>query len=144
MFKNILFPIDLHYAETSTDTCSRVKELVDSFNARLHVMTVLPGFGMPIVSSYFPADAMQRAKQEITLELQAFVTRQFGENTHYSVAVGKNWEKIIETAAKLNNDLIVMAHRKKIRSGEVFLGSCAEKVSERAPCSVLVMRQVEA
>ncbi|HED13811.1 MAG TPA: universal stress protein [Gammaproteobacteria bacterium] len=140
MFKNILFPIDLHYADTAMQVSNNVRVLTSGFDADLHVMTVLPGFGMPIVAGYFPKNAMQLAKQEISRKLQEFVSEQFTENTAYSIAVGKNWEMIIETASRLDIDLIIMAHRKKARAGEIFLGSCAEKVSERAACSVLIIR----
>jgi nucleotide-binding universal stress UspA family protein len=50
---------------------------------------------------------------------------------------------IIETAAELDSDLIVLGNRGHSRLWGGFLGHTADRVNDHAPCSVLIVRSTE-
>ncbi len=56
MFKEILLPIDLGDTGSSKEALSVAVELSQGAGAKLHVLAVVPGMGMSIISQYFPED----------------------------------------------------------------------------------------
>ena len=51
MYKNILLPVDLNSAETQLKAVQTAAELARTFGAGLHVLTVVPEFGLSMVGS---------------------------------------------------------------------------------------------
>jgi nucleotide-binding universal stress UspA family protein len=51
---------------------------------------------------------------------------------------------IVELARELSSDLIILGNRGHSRLWGGFLGHTADRVSEHAPCSVLIVRSSEA
>jgi len=141
MFKKILLPVDLQETHLASKA---VKITVDEANkhaAEVYIMTVVPGFGMPLVASFFPDDAMQRASEEVAIELEKYIANTFPVElaTHSFVAEGNPSERIVDQAKTLGVDLIIIpSHAKSF--GQVLLGSCAAKVVEQAECSVMVVK----
>ena len=104
-------------------------------------MTVVPGFGMPLVASFFPDDAMQKASKELAAELKKYIAITFPEglDTHLVVAEGNPPEKILDQAKTLGVDLIIIpSHAKNV--AQILLGSCAARVVDHAECSVMVVK----
>jgi nucleotide-binding universal stress UspA family protein len=123
MFKKILVPIDIQEPAFADKALAMAVEEAQHHKASLHVMTVLPGFGMPIVASYFPPDAMKRAAQDTKKELQEYVAK-----------------KVPADVSKIKADLIVLHSHLRKHMNRVLLGSCAQRVVEHAHCSVTVLR----
>ena len=140
MFKKILYPIDLSHAEFAGQFASEIERIAETFDAEIEVMTVMPGFGMAIVASYFPPEAEKKARQEVERQLDAFCSRYFQRPVRQRVEQGTHWKRIIKVAKGDAVDLVVMPHCDKRWTETVLVGSCAEKVVERAPCSVLLLR----
>ena len=140
MFKRILFPVDLAHAEFAAGFAKDVELIADTCGAEIEVMTALPGFGMAIVASYFPPETEQRAMREMDLRLREFADKAFQRKVTCSVAQGTHWKRIVDTAKSRHIDLIIMPHCDKGWPESMLLGSCAQKVTERAPCSVLMLR----
>lgn len=143
MFKKILFPVDLAHAEFAESFARDVEQIADNCKAELEVMTAVPGFGMAIVASYFPPETEKRAMQDMDQRLQAFVEKAFSRPVSHSVAKGTHWKRIVDTAQANNIDLIIMPHCDKGWPESMLLGSCAQKVAERAHCSVLMLRPAD-
>ena len=61
MFRTILLPIDLNEASSWERALPIALELCRAHGAKLHVMTVVPDFGMAIVGSFFPEGYEDRA-----------------------------------------------------------------------------------
>lgn len=62
MFKQLLLPVDISCG-TNQQTLKAIKtsvELAAAYQAQLHILTVLPGFGSPMVASYFPKQSLSR------------------------------------------------------------------------------------
>ncbi len=141
MYDNILLPIDLNQESSWAKALPTALELCKAFGARLHVMTVVPDFGMPIVASYFPKDFEQKARAETESRLAALCADKVpGEVTVDHVCVeGTVYEEVLRVAGECGADLIVMAsHRPELK--DYLLGPNAARVVRHADISVLVVR----
>ena len=141
MFKKILLPVDLQETFLASKAVKILVEEAKKHSAEVYILTVVPGFGMPLVASFFPDDAMQKASKEVGIELQKYITNTFPEDldTHSLVAEGNPPERILDEAKMLGVDLIIIpSHAKTV--AQVLLGSCAAKVVEQAECSVMVVK----
>jgi nucleotide-binding universal stress UspA family protein len=63
-----------------------------------------------------------------------------GVNIETHVVLGNVADQIIQQAAAVNADLIVMGHRGKSMIQRWLLGSVSKRVISYAPCSVLIVR----
>lgn len=140
--KKILVPIDLGNPEIGLRAVEKARQLATLEDASLHIVTVMPGFGMPVVSSFFTEAQTKDAVHEFGRAFRAFLKDNGLEQLEHSMQVGKAWEGIVETASKVNADLIVIHHHARYRpGGGTLIGSCSQQVAERAPCSVYVIKE---
>lgn len=141
MFKDILLPVDLGNRESQEKAISAAIETAKAFGSNLHVMTIVPDFGMSIVSGFFPADFEEKALSEADKRLHAFVKEAIPADIHvqHIVAHGTIYEEILNFANEHKIDLIVMASdRPKLQ--DYLLGPNASHVVRHAACSVMVVR----
>lgn len=140
MFKSILVPIDLadtDLAKPAIDTAATLAKTYDGVVKLLNVLPMTP----VMLAEYVPADfdTQQRQSSEDAL---AIVARESGiEAKRISSVVrqGGIYHEILEEAAEIGADLIVMtSHRPAMKT--YFLGSNAGHVVRYATCSVLVVR----
>ena len=75
MYKEILLPIDLNHESSWRKALPCALELAKAFGARLHIMTVVPDFGMSIVANYFPKDYEKKALEAATAALHDFTKK---------------------------------------------------------------------
>jgi nucleotide-binding universal stress UspA family protein len=142
LYSDILFPVDLTEESSWRDAMPVVLKLVGAFNSRLHVLTVVPDYGMNLIQQYFPEGAEKRVMERTSEALKNFVSTNVPEHidTQVIVAQGTVYESILETAEKVGSDLIVMtAHRPELK--DYLLGPNAARVVRHSDCSVLVVRQ---
>jgi nucleotide-binding universal stress UspA family protein len=107
----------------------------------LTVLTVAPGFGMPIVASYFDENAVREALKEVARHLKKYIDENIPEGVEANAVVleGNHSELILKQAQEDNIDLIVMAsHNSQIEN--LLLGSCAAKVVRHSHCTVTVVK----
>ena len=141
MFKEILLPIDLGEVESSRKAVSTAIELSRTEGARLHLLCVVPGFGMSIVSQYFPEGFEEKSLAEAANQLDEFIAKNIPSEitSRAVVANGTVYEEILKVAAETGCDLIVVAsHRPALK--DYLLGPNASRVVRHATCSVLVVR----
>ena len=141
MYRDILLTIDLNDETSWHKALPAAVEYCRAFGARLHVITVLPDFGMNLVADYFPPDFEQKALAETDQCLHQLVKGQVPEGLDVQciVAHGTVYEEILATASKINADLIVMAaHRPELK--DYLLGPNAARVVRHSDRSVLVVR----
>jgi nucleotide-binding universal stress UspA family protein len=140
MFKNILVPIDLADAEYAKPAIANAAELTGGSGGRVRLLNVL-AMTPVMLAEYVPADfdTQQRQSSE---EALAIVARESGipaERISATIRQGGIYHEILEEAATMKADLIVMtSHRPAMRT--YFLGSNAGHVVRYAKCSVLVVR----
>ncbi|MCH8925833.1 MAG: universal stress protein [Proteobacteria bacterium] len=141
MFKEILLPVDLGDPDSSKKALSVAVELSQGAGARLHVLTVVPGFGMSIISQYFPEDFEEKSQADAAQQLNDYIGANIPSDiaTQAIVANGTIYEEILRVAAETGCDLIVVAsHRPALK--DYLLGPNAARVVRHATCSVLVVR----
>ena len=142
MFKKILVPIDVDYPKTAAAVYQEAAKIAKLSGAEIRLVSVMPGFGMPIVASYISDEVRQEATDRFRESLEKFIEDNCEETVSSSIRTGKNWEEIIKAADKWGADLIVVYHNRRREINEVFSGSCSQRVSDNANCSVLRLRNV--
>ena len=142
MFKKILVPIDVDYPKTAVAVYQKAAAIAGLSNAEIRVVSVMPGFGMPIVASYISDEIREQAKKRFKESLEKFIRTNCDKTVTYRIRTGKNWEEIIKAADNWEADLIVCYHNRRREINEVFSGSCSQRVSDNANCSVLRLRNV--
>jgi|TARA_Y100000588_G_scaffold266020_1_gene280809 nucleotide-binding universal stress UspA family protein len=141
MYKDILLPIDLGNESSWNRALPAAIEYCKAFGANLHVLTVMPDFGSPMVAQFFPDDHEGRMMQNANDVLHKFVADRVPDdiNVQHVVADGTIYKTIIETAEDINADLIIMgSHRPELQ--DYLLGPNAARVVRHSSKSVLVVR----
>ena len=141
MFKEILLPIDLGDPGSSNKALSMAVDLSRGAGAKLHVLAVVPGMGMSIISQYFPEDFEEKSLAGAAQQLNDYIGANIPSDiaTRAIVANGTIYEEILRAATETGCDLIVMAsHRPELK--DYLLGPNAARVVRHATCSVLVVR----
>ncbi|MBT8456875.1 MAG: universal stress protein [Rhodobacteraceae bacterium] len=141
MFKSVLLPIDLS-AENSWSRAAPVAiKMAQDGNAPLHVVTVVPDFGMSVVGSYFEPGFEKEALHRIGEALGEWVSANVpeGVEVHAHVLHGRIYDEILTAAEKLGIDAIVMgSHQPGLK--DYLLGPNAASVVRHAKQSVFVVR----
>ena len=141
MFRTILVPVDLNQPSSWEETVPLAKHLAQG-KAAIHIVSVLPDFGMPVVGSYFPKDFERKALDESKERLQALAKswKLDGLDVHLHMCHGTIYEEILKAAKTVGADLIVIAsHRPELK--DYLLGPNAARVVRHADCSVFVVRE---
>ena len=141
MYKDILLPVDLNHESSWRKALPAALELSKTFGARLHIMTVVPDFGMSIVGSFFPKDYERRSLQAAKTALHEFTKKHLpkGVSCQHIVSHGTVYEEILDAAREIKADLIVMgSHRPELK--DYLLGPNAARVVRHASRSVMVVR----
>lgn len=142
MFSKILIPVDLEnelFAEKALAVA--VQQATDS-DAELHVVTVIPGFGMSMVGAFFPEDAMEKALTAVTKKLNQYVQNKIPKSVNVTAKVlqGKSHKEILKESKAVEADLIVIPSHNVTKVDKVLLGSTTSRVVERAKVSVMVIK----
>jgi nucleotide-binding universal stress UspA family protein len=141
MFNKILVPVDISTKATTEKLCMAANELAQKYNAEVSLISVLPDYGMPLVASYFPEGAQDKVKAEITQELEKLAETYFKPQPKIRLVQGKRRQSILKEVDAFSADLVMIGcRRKKSRSNQRLLGSTGSAISDRAGCSVLVVR----
>jgi nucleotide-binding universal stress UspA family protein len=139
----VLVPID--FSDYSKNALKYAVNFSRCFNAKVYLVYVVE----PVV---YPADFSmgQVALPEIDMdlnarakeELETLAKREIGENEEITTIIktGKPFIEIIETAAEIDADLIIIATHGHTGVEHILFGSTAEKVVRKAPCPVLTLR----
>jgi nucleotide-binding universal stress UspA family protein len=142
MFSKILVPIDVDYPETASAVVRKATALAKLCGAQLRLASVMPGFGMPIVSSYITDDIRRETAQRMQESMEQFIASYFDQPVDYSLATGKNWHEVVKIADQWGADLIVVYYNYHCEFNELFSDSCTRKIVEHAECSVLKLRNI--
>ena len=138
MFKKILVPVDVSVEGDTRKLLQKTKTLTQGWDCEIHVLTVIPNVGMPIVGSYFDEDVVDEGRKAV-IETLAQALESEGLAAKQHVLSGTVYDRVIGLASKLDADLIVIgAHQPELR--DYLLGSNAARVVRHSNRSVLVIR----
>ena len=141
MYEHILLPVDLGNESSWEKALPVAIEYCGAFDATLHVMTVMPDFGSPMVAQFFPAGHADKMMANANDVLHKFVTDKVPDSirVQHIVADGTIYKTIIDIAERIGADLIIMgSHRPELQ--DYLLGPNAARVVRHSTKSVLVVR----
>ncbi|MEM1301892.1 MAG: universal stress protein [Pseudomonadota bacterium] len=142
MFNKVLLPIDLNEPSSWSKSLPAALNLLGAGDGgSLHVITVMPDFGMSIVGSYFEAGFEDNALHQLGEQLAAWIAENVpdGPDVHPHVMHGRVYDQIISAADKLEVDAIVMgSHHPELT--DYLIGPNAARVVRHAKQSVFVVR----
>lgn len=141
MYKSILVCVDLTEPHSWEQAFPIACQLARGSSATLHIVTVVPPYGMSIVGSFFPKDFEEKALESAKGQLKALVEKSIPDDIDCKVHVahGTVYEEILHAAKATSADLIVLtAHRPKLQ--DYLLGPNAARVARHASQSVLIVR----
>jgi len=141
MFNKILVPVDLSTESMSERLCKTANDLAQKYGSEVRLITVMPDYGMPMVASYFPAGAQEKLKAEMKQKLNDLADKHFSVPVECKLTQGKRRTAILKAIEDFTPDLVMMGcRRKKSRRNQRLLGATGTVVSDRAACSVMVVR----
>lgn len=140
IFRRVLAAIDLSQEEASTRVLAAACETIEEGDT-LHIVTVVPDYGMSIVGSFFPADHEGKMVAQAKEALHAFTGKHLPAHVkcQHIVAHGNIYDEILAAADTVKADLVVVGtHLASAR--DYVLGPNAERITRHAKCSVLAVR----
>ncbi|HUG63088.1 MAG TPA: universal stress protein [Methylomirabilota bacterium] len=141
MYSDILVTVDLGSADTEVKAIETAVDYARAFGARLHIMTVVPDYGMSIVGGFFPKDHEKTAISHANEALHAFVAKHVPNEIKHRHIVGHGsiYRQILHYAGVTKADLIVMSASSPSPE-DLLIGPNAARVVRHASVSVLVVR----
>ena len=142
MYTTILLPIDLTHPESWEKALPAALDLAHQSGGTIHILGIVPAFGMSVVATYFPPDFEAKALKHMKDELDSFAAKHIPKGTSATAHVGHGniSDEILSAAQKNNADIIVMAAHKPDDFREFLVGSNATRVVQHADKPVLVVR----
>ena len=100
MYRKILFPVDLSNQDVQVKALSVAIQWCQAFAAELHVLTVIPDYGLSYVAQYFPNGYIEKMSAEVSEKLAEFIAEQVPEEVAATALVrhGTPYNEILTTA----------------------------------------------
>lgn len=142
MFKSILTAIDLNDGVCAHRVADVAFRLARDHGAQLHIINVIPDFGMSIVGSYFSADQTRKMVEDERRRFEEWARREVPAEIAYDLTVVKGhiYDNILKTADRIGADVIVLGSHKP-EFEDYLLGPNAARVVRHAKQSVFVVRE---
>ncbi len=142
MTSRILLPVDLAHEPSWKLALPEAVAEARMRGAALHLLAIVPDFGMSYVSEHFPpgyeAELIAKAMTDLRALAADGVPADVTWEAH--VAHGHPAEEILKAADSLGTGLIVMASHKPDTLRTLLVGSVADRIVHNASQSVLVVR----
>lgn len=141
MYSDILVTVDLGRPESEMKAVETAIDYARLFKARLHLLTVVPDYGMSIVGGFFPKEHEKEAIDHANEALHEFTAKHVpAEIKHrHIVGHGSIYREILHYAGVVGADLIVMSASSP-GPEDYLIGPNAARVVRHAKISVLVVR----
>ena len=142
MFNTVLLTLDLNDRKSWEKVLPQAIELVRPSGGMLHVMSVVPDMGTPLVDGFFPPNYEELAVAAASKALNSLVEDNVPDDIRVKqhLAFGKIHRKVLSVIEQTACDLVVMASDRPDRLREFLVGSNADRIVRRSPVSVLVVR----
>ena len=141
MYRDILVTIDLGNQGAETKAIRTAVDYARVFGATLHVLSVVPDYGLSIVGGFFPQNHEQDAIRIANDTLHAFTKAHVPDEVKHRHIVGHGsvYREILHYAGVVEADLIVMSAAMP-GPEDYLIGPNAARVVRHASISVLVVR----
>lgn len=142
MFNSILLTLDLNHKKSWEKALPQAVEMIRVSGGTLHILSVVPDMGTPLVEGFFPADFEKQATAEAAKMLDQLVAKEVPDTIKVKqhLRFGKIHREALKTIEKTGADLVVMGSQRPDQMREFLIGSNADRIVRRSPVSVLVVR----
>lgn len=141
MFKTLLLAVDVNDLKGSERPAEAAQAMAMGNDAELHVMNVVPDYGMSIVGSFFSQDHNKIILKEakVALEDWAQKTLKGVSKMRLHVDQGTIYDLVLKEAKSIQADAIfVGAHKSQLK--DYLIGPNAARIARHAKQSVFVIR----
>ena len=145
-YQNILVPVD--GSEISLSAVKKAAQLAQAFNSQLTLISLVSEDPFVNADFYYPSPIMKEyfvqayANAAKSLKEAQIIASENGVNANIEIVKGEVSEKgIIETAEKLNTDLIVIGSHGRKGFQKFLLGSFAQDVLQGTKLPVLIVKE---
>jgi nucleotide-binding universal stress UspA family protein len=143
MTQPVLCAIDITETALTQRILLKASKLAKLEQTTLDVVTVLPDFGMSMVSDFFTKDhsdsVIAKAKDQLHQIVEDTLGSDQASTVRHLVVTGNAYEEILNVAKQANSSLIVIgAHKPDFT--DFLLGPNAARVVRHSSCSVMVIR----
>jgi universal stress protein F len=141
MYKNIVIPIDLADKNSFKAVFPPALNFVNAFGSKLHLVHIIPDFGMKMIEDYLPKHWLAEQKDKYEMQFREMIKAYIPDDilVNFHIDRGAIYDKVISYSDKINADLIVLsAVRPQLR--DYMLGPNASKIVRHSSVSVLVVR----
>lgn len=142
MYKDILLAIDLEDESTWDRAAPQAVTLAKAFGADLHVMAVVPDFGMTLVANFFPKGFEKQALDEANARLHAWASANIPDDikVQHIVGHGRAYEEIMRIAGDISCDLLILSARRSDDGASYEVGPNTAHIVRHTTHSVLIVR----
>lgn len=147
MFNKILVPID--GSSSSKLALKKAISFGNKYESKLFVLSVAPeAYVMKFTSSAAKEDGdleegVYLATRDIIFEAEEMLKNEYKYEYSCVYRVGDAANEIVDYAEKVEADIIILGHRGLNFVSRTLLGSVSNKVINRSPISVLVVKSDE-
>ncbi len=137
----ILLPIDLVDPSRELNSLNEALRQHRAFAGEFHLVTVIPEFNNKLFKELYADNVGEQAQHNTQRLMKKFCEKYLPDDLNYEthIASGVVYKEILQTAAKIDADMIVMsASRPELT--DYLLGPNTGKVVRHSNCSVLVVR----
>lgn len=141
MFKNIVIPVDLSDKQSIEAVFPPALNFVNAFGSKIHLVHIMPDFGMKMVEDYLPRHWMSDQKGKYNKLFDEIIKKFVPEGVDVEFFIGRGaiYDQVINYSEKVNADLIMLsAVRPQLR--DYMLGPNASKIVRHSSVSVMVIR----
>lgn len=141
MYKNILVAYDgSDSAKLAMKGALELGKRLGSSITALWVRDSLPHFVETIDEIQEEKEIADSYEQKLAEDVSGFVTKE-NINIDFVSLPGNPAKVVVDYAEKFHSDLIVVGHTSHRNLWGNLLGNTADKISDHAPCNVLIVRQ---
>ena len=133
------------FSENAEAAFATALEMAEKYEAKLLVMHVLPQVVNPVLTAEWVLPA-EPDKHHLILKIEERMQQEYGDrisdNVDYELVVldGHVSTEILTFLDKNPVDIVVVGSYGLTGMGLVFFGSVAKRISYKAPCSVMIVR----
>ena len=141
MFKTLLLAVDVNDLKGSERPAEAAQAMAMGNDAELHVMNVVPDYGMSIVGSFFSQDHNKIILKEAKAALEDWAQKTLKgvSKLRLHVDQGTIYDLVLKEAKSVQADAIfVGAHKSQLK--DYLIGPNAARIARHAKQSVFVIR----
>ena len=133
------------FSENAKTAFDRAVEIAQKFEAKLHVIHVLPPVFSPL-STDAEWVLPEEPKKSLLLKLEEKMQQEYGSRIdagidfEMKILDGHVSSEILRFLEEEDIDLVILGSYGASGMGLVLFGSVAKRIAHRAPCSVMIVR----